>query len=255
MTKQIFSFMTVLALAAVMLLPCAGAEDTGTTFDDISGLPCEASVNKLYEAGVVAGTTTHTFDPEAALTRAQMATILVRAYGQEETGKGKTFADVPESHWAYSFISSASALGLIYGVSDTLFEPDIPVTLEQCVTMLVRARGYGTEAENLGGFPQGYLEIGTSLGLLEQVSEQQGDISLTRGDMAIMVCNSLGIEDTEQARLLYQGQGSIRIVSPEGKVIYIDPYAGTGYDLPADLILVTHDDPDHNKIAKVALRN
>ena len=107
----------------------------------------------------------------------------------------------------------------------------------------------------LGGFPQGYLEIGTSLGLLEQVSEQQGDISLTRGDMAIMVCNSLGLEDTEQARLLYQGQGSIRIVSPEGKVIYIDPYAGTGYDLPADLILVTHDDPDHNKIAKVALRN
>ena len=66
--------------------------------------------------------------------------------------------------------------------------------------------------------------------------------------MAIMVCNSLGIEDTEQARLLYQGQGSIRIVSPEGKVIYIDPYAGTGYDLPANLILVTHDDPDHNKI-------
>lgn len=255
MTKQIFSFMTVLALAAVMLLSCAGAENTGTTFDDISGLPCEASVNKLYEAGVVAGTTAHTFDPEAVLTRAQMATILVRAYGQEETGKGKTFADVPESHWAYSYISSASALGLIYGVSDTLFEPDIPVTLEQCVTMLVHARGYGTEAENLGGFPQGYLEIGTGLGLLEQVSEQQGDISLTRGDMAIMVCNSLGIEDTEQARLLYQGQGSIRIVSPEGKVIYIDPYAGTGYDLPADLILVTHDDPDHNKIAKVALRN
>ena len=82
---------------------------------------------------------------------------------------------------------------MIYGVSDTLFEPDIPVTLEQCVTMLVHARGYGTEAENLGGFPQGYLEIGTGLGLLEQVSEQQGDISLTRGDMAIMVCNSLGL--------------------------------------------------------------
>ena len=38
-------------------------------------------------------------------------------------------------------------------------------------------------------------------------------------------------------------------------MIYIDPYAGTGYDLPADLILVTHDDPDHNKVAKVALRS
>ena len=38
--------------------------------------------------------------------------------------------------------------------------------------------------------------------------------------------------------LLYMGQASIRIVTPENKVIYIDPYAGDAYDLPADLILV-----------------
>ena len=114
---------------------------------------------------------------------------------------------------------------------------------------------YKRQAENLGGYPQGYLEIGTGLGLLEQVTEQQGAAPLTRGDMAILVCNSLGLGATAQARLLYQGQGSIRIVTSEGKVIYIDPYAGTGYDLPADLILVTHDDPDHNKVAKVALRS
>ena len=252
--KQILSLMTVLALA-VMLLPGASANGAETGFDDIAGLPCETAVEALYEAGIVAGTTAHTFDPEATLTRAQMATILVRAYGQEAAGEGKTFEDVPESHWAYSYIASASALGLIYGVSDTLFEPDSDVTLEQCVTMLVRARGYGTEAENLGGYPQGYLEIGTGLGLLEQVTEQQGAAPLTRGDMAILVCNSLGLGATAQARLLYQGQGSIRIVTSEGKVIYIDPYAGTGYDLPADLILVTHDDPDHNKVAKVALRS
>ena len=252
--KQILSLMTVLALA-VMLLPGASANGAETGFDDIAGLPCETAVEALYEAGIVAGTTAHTFDPEATLTRAQMATILDRAYGQEAAGEGKTFEDVPESHWAYSYIASASALGLIYGVSDTLFEPDSDVTLEQCVTMLVRARGYGTEAENLGGYPQGYLEIGTGLGLLEQVTEQQGAAPLTRGDMAILVCNSLGLGATAQARLLYQGQGSIRIVTSEGKVIYIDPYAGTGYDLPADLILVTHDDPDHNKVAKVALRS
>ena len=110
------------------------------------------------------------------------------------------------------------------------------MTLEQCVTMLVHAWGYDTEAENFGGYPQGYLEVGKGLGLLNEVTEQQGDAPLTRGDMAILVCNSLGLGEIAQARLLYQGQGSIRIVTPEGKVIYIDPYAGTGYDLPADLI-------------------
>lgn len=57
------------------------------------------------------------------------------------------------------------------------------------------------------------------------------------------------------ATLLYQGQASIRIVTDEGKVIYIDPYSGEGYDLAADLILVTHPHFDHNQIDKVENRN
>lgn len=55
--------------------------------------------------------------------------------------------------------------------------------------------------------------------------------------------------------LLYQGKASIRIVTREGKVIYIDPFSGNGYDLPADLILVTHEHFDHNDIDKIKNRN
>ncbi|MBQ9015991.1 MAG: MBL fold metallo-hydrolase [Firmicutes bacterium] len=51
--------------------------------------------------------------------------------------------------------------------------------------------------------------------------------------------------------LLYMGHASIRIVTGEDKVIYIDPYAGEGYDLPADLILVTHDHYDHNSLGRI----
>ena len=50
------------------------------------------------------------------------------------------------------------------------------------------------------------------------------------------------------AKLLYQGHGSFRLTTESGKVIYIDPFAGKGYDLPADLILVTHQHSDHNKV-------
>ena len=50
------------------------------------------------------------------------------------------------------------------------------------------------------------------------------------------------------AKLLYQGHGSLRLTSNNGTVVYIDPYAGNGYDKPADLILVTHQHHDHNKI-------
>jgi L-ascorbate metabolism protein UlaG (beta-lactamase superfamily) len=52
-------------------------------------------------------------------------------------------------------------------------------------------------------------------------------------------------------KLLYQGHGSYRITVDDERVIYINPYAGDGYDLPADLILITHGHHDHNKIGLI----
>ena len=54
-------------------------------------------------------------------------------------------------------------------------------------------------------------------------------------------------EEEQVASLLYQGHGSFRLTTAEGKVIYIDPYAGEGYDAPADAILITHEHKDHNQ--------
>lgn len=50
------------------------------------------------------------------------------------------------------------------------------------------------------------------------------------------------------AKLLFQGHGSLRLTTKENAVIYIDPYIGDGYNKPANVILVTHQHPDHNKI-------
>ena len=53
------------------------------------------------------------------------------------------------------------------------------------------------------------------------------------------------------AKLLYQGHGSYRVTGDQGTVIYVDPFAGKGYDIPADIILITHQHPDHNQIQLV----
>ena len=50
------------------------------------------------------------------------------------------------------------------------------------------------------------------------------------------------------AKLLYQGHASVRLTADDGRVIYIDPYKGHGYNVPADIILVTHNHRDHNQI-------
>ena len=57
--------------------------------------------------------------------------------------------------------------------------------------------------------------------------------------------------DSSMTKLLYQGHGSFRLTSKDGTVIYVDPYAGEGYDLPADMILVTHQHNDHNQVKLV----
>ena len=62
-------------------------------------------------------------------------------------------------------------------------------------------------------------------------------------------------EEVMPATLLYQGHASVRIVTAEGKVIYIDPFMGEGYDLPADLILMTHGHYDHTGADLITSRN
>ncbi|HYE81730.1 MAG TPA: MBL fold metallo-hydrolase [Clostridia bacterium] len=57
------------------------------------------------------------------------------------------------------------------------------------------------------------------------------------------------------AKLLFQGHGSFRITTDNKSVIYVDPYVGEGYDIPADIILVTHQHGDHNQTGKPAKKS
>ncbi len=64
-----------------------------------------------------------------------------------------------------------------------------------------------------------------------------------------------GGNEMSEATLLFQGHASMRIITAEGKVIYVDPFAGDGYDAPADLILITHGHFDHTQTGLITSKN
>ncbi len=57
------------------------------------------------------------------------------------------------------------------------------------------------------------------------------------------------------AKLFYQGHGSLRIISNNGEVLYVDPFIGEGYDIKADYAVSTHEHYDHIQFQKIIFRN
>ena len=96
-------------------------------------------------AGLVRGVGDGTrFAPNAAITRAQMATMLCRALATDGLSNATTqpttrpFLDVPSGYWASVDIALARDLGLIDGGSDGRFRPEETTNRAQAVTVIAR---------------------------------------------------------------------------------------------------------------------
>ncbi len=107
---------------------------------DVQGHWAADTIQKMVDAGVVAGQPDGTFKPDNNISRAEFATLVVKAFKLEEKA-GKVFADTSD-HWAKAFISTANANGIVSGYSDTEFGPNDPITREQMAVMIVKAAGW-----------------------------------------------------------------------------------------------------------------
>lgn len=92
--------------------------------------------------GITNGTTSTTFAPNTACTRAQIVTFLWRAMGSPEpTSATNAFTDVTTGAYYYKAVLWAAEKGITAAISDTTFGPDETVTRAQTVTFLWRAAG------------------------------------------------------------------------------------------------------------------
>jgi len=110
------------------------------SFKDLVQHWAEKNVNDMASRLVVSGTGEDKFEPDKDITRAEFATIVVRALGLMSPGSGKdAFIDVVKKSWYYDAVSIAHEYGITSGYENGNFGPDDKINREQALTMIARA--------------------------------------------------------------------------------------------------------------------
>ena len=143
-----FKKITALALTLAMLMTSmlttsVFAELKFNDVDDSTAY--SAAIYNLVSEGIINGYDngdgTSSFKPDATITRAEFAKIVVMtreganaAFNQTTTN----FPDMAGSEWAIPYVAHATGLGIINGYEDGTFRPDTYITRAQAMTMINR---------------------------------------------------------------------------------------------------------------------
>lgn len=124
------------------------------SFADLAGHWAEQAVKELAAKHIVNGTTDTKFSPSQQLTRAQFASMLVRALGLESMqGKGTSFTDVDGDAWYASAVAAAYQYGLVNGRGKGTFAPNAAISREELAVMLFRAHELKGNTSSSGAAP------------------------------------------------------------------------------------------------------
>lgn len=129
------------------------------------------------------------------ITRAEAAKMLCTAGNiaiVNDLKKEYTFPDVSDNYWAYDYICALRKNGIVAGDEKGNFNPEDNITNEEIVKMIVSLLGYAPMADTKGGYPAGYNETASRLGITKNLSLNVNSAAV-RNDAAIMIHNALDI--------------------------------------------------------------
>ena len=118
------------------------------------------AVEAAYQGGFMNGMTATTFEPDTAVSRAMVATILYRLADSPAVSDDMScpFTDVQKGDWYYNAIVWAYNKGILKGVSETLAAPNAGATREQVAVLFYRFAG-NPEEEPTGAELEAILSV------------------------------------------------------------------------------------------------
>ncbi|BFT72326.1 S-layer homology domain-containing protein [Paenibacillus sp. P36] len=154
--SQVSAYVTVIQ----PIMPSTGTEPD---FTDTNGHWAEMIINNAASYGIVNGYPDGSFKPDGSVTRAEFATMLMKAVGFLTPGgladptAPLSFEDADQiGSWAVTAIQQAVQLGIISGYPDGTFRPGAGITHSEMLAMAVRATKHQI---NVGG-ATGYNDDG-----------------------------------------------------------------------------------------------
>lgn len=132
--KRGLSLVLSLSLAFSLMAVGASAEE----FADMPNGWSRDAVASAVENGLLRGNDGK-LNPTGLLTRAQLATVIVRAFGATAEADLSGFIDVKADGWYYSALAKAKGMGVMNGTSSTTMSPDRPISRQEVFVILARA--------------------------------------------------------------------------------------------------------------------
>ncbi|AWB46542.1 hypothetical protein DCC85_21805 [Paenibacillus sp. CAA11] len=152
------AFVTRAQMAAMLARNTADEQEAGAAqaaYTDVNNdYWAYNEIVKVQRTGIMTGAVANTFDPEASITRAQMAAIAQRWLKQQDASAASTgsanYKDVQAGYWAAEAIAFVKSSGIMVGYEDNTFRPDQKLTRAEAVKVLNRLFNRTTLTEPAG---------------------------------------------------------------------------------------------------------
>ncbi|HFK1425402.1 MULTISPECIES: S-layer homology domain-containing protein [Bacillus cereus group] len=221
------------AMVAGVVAPVATAAEESAFKDVPKGHWSADAINSMAAKGIIVGIGDGLFGFGDDVTRAQVATFMVKAKGIEPGSTKTPFTDVPESSIYAKFIAAAEANKIMAGLGDNKFGPDEKLTRAQMAQLLVNAYGFKADENNkksfndIDGLPwataKSSIETLASLGIV--AGEGEGKFNpngvVTREQAAQFIYNAMNYHPEVKTEAKVESVSAIN--AQEIKVTFTNP--------------------------------
>lgn len=161
------------------------------TFNDVKNSPYKEAIEALAELQITVGNGNNEFKGNDNVTRQQMTLFAARLLtgneinGFEKAENSTAFTDITDPTY-FKSISYCYTNNIIVGRTETTFDPTGNVSVQEAITIMVRALGY-----NGLSYPDGYIATAKDFGLLTNLDNVTYTAPMTRGQVAQLLDNTL----------------------------------------------------------------